>query len=417
MSAAQPSSGHEVAVTGLGAVTPIGVGVDAFAEGLAAGRPATRRLGLDVPADLGCPVDDVDPTSRLGRKLARQLDRSSRLGLLAVEEALANAGLTDDDGALTGADADRASIVMGNGVGSVLALLDEQQRLDEHGGDRVRPYLAVALPPNMTAGQAAIRHGLRGPCWVVATACAAGGDAIAQGFALLRAGIADVVVAGGAEAPIAPVVLASFGAAGALSGRVDDPATASRPFDVDRDGFVLGEGAGALVLERRDHAEARGATISALLAGVGSTTDAHHPTQPAPGGEGAARAIRTALAVGGLGPSDVDHVNAHGTSTQANDAAEADALRAALGEHVAEVAVTSTKSMIGHLFGAAGAVEAVATVLAVRDGVVHATASTEQLGVDLDVVLGEPRSRQVDVALSTSLGFGGHNAVLAFTRP
>lgn len=411
---------RDVAVTGLGAVTPHGLGTAALWKGLLDGTPRAATVGgvddLAMAVDFACEVPGFDPGDHLPRKLARQLDRSSQFGLVATAEALEGAGLVDGDGRLSGADRERTSIVMGTGLGSVLALLDEQHRLTERGADRVRPYLAVALPPNMTAGQAAIRHGMQGASLVVATACASGGDALGHGLDLIRAGRADVVVAGGAEAPIAPVTLASFAAAGALSRRRDDPATASRPFDVDRDGFVLGEGAGVVVLERADHARARGATIHALLAGHGATTDAHHATQPAPDGVAATRAIRLALAGAELSPGDVDHVNAHGTSTKANDAAEAAALRAALGDHAGEVVVTSTKSTIGHLFGAAGAVEAVATVLALREGVVPPTASTTTLDVDLEVVLARPRQVAVDVALSSSLGFGGHNAVLAFVR-
>ena len=410
----------DVAVTGLGAVTPLGVGVEPFWHGLLQGRTTAARVpdfaDLDLPVEFACRVGDFSPTDHLPRKLVRQLDPSSRFGLVAVAEALAHAGLLTDEGSLRGCDPERASVVMGTGLGSVLALLEEQERMTAAGTRRVRPYLAVALPPNMTAGQAAIRHGLRGPSAVLATACASGGDAIGYGRDLIAGGRADVVVAGGAEAPIAPVVLASFAAAGALSRRGDDPATASRPFDVDRDGFVLGEGAGVVVLERGDHARARGATIHAWLAGHASTTDAHHATQPAPDGIGAARAMALALAAADLAPSDVGHVNAHGTSTQANDAAEAAALRSVLGDHADNVPVTSTKSMIGHLFGAAGAAEAVATVMALRDGVIPATASTTKVDVDLDVVVDEPRTIAVDAAMSNSLGFGGHNAVLVLTR-
>ena len=410
----------DVAITGLGAITPFGPGVQAFWDGLLAGRSTAavveRFADLELPVGFACAVPEFEAGDHLPRKLVRQLDRSAQFGLIAVAEALTDAGLLGDDGVVAHADPERTSVVMGTGLGSVLALLDEQARLEARGADRVRPYLAVALPPNMTAGQAAIRHVMRGSAAVIATACASGGDAIGYGLDLIRAGRADVVVAGGAEAPISPVTLSSFAAAGALSRRAENPGGASRPFDVDRDGFVLGEGAGVVVLERADHARARGASVHALLAGHAATTDAHHATQPAPGGSGAARAIRLALAAADVAVTEVDHVNAHGTSTPANDAAEATALQAALGEHAREVVVTSTKSMIGHLFGAAGGVEAVATVLALRAGVIPPTASTANLGVDLDVVLDEPRKAGIEVALSNSLGFGGHNAVLVLTR-
>jgi 3-oxoacyl-[acyl-carrier-protein] synthase II len=409
----------KVAVTGLGAVTPFGVGVEALWEGVCSGRSTAgvveEYAELDLPVGIACRAQEFSPGDHLPRKLLRQLDRSSQFGLVAVGEALADAGLAGEGGRIDGAEPGRTGVVMGSGIGSVLALLDEQVRLEEHGAGRVRPYLAVALPPNMTAGQAAIRHGFQGPSCVIATACASGGDAIGYGRDLIASGKADVVVAGGAEAPIAPVVLATFAAAGALS-RAEEPSTASRPFDRGRDGFVLGEGAGAVVLERAEHARARGARVHAWLAGHAATTDAHHATQPAPGGSGAARAISIALATAGLDPADVDHVNAHGTSTQANDAAEAAALHTALGAAAGDVAVTSTKSMIGHLFGAAGAVEAVATVLALREGMIPPTATTRDVDVDLDVVLDTPRKLDCEVALSNSLGFGGHNSVLVLMR-
>ena len=425
------SDDQRVVVTGLGAVTAYGVGVEALFEGLLAGRSTGRRIECFDPSayavQIACEIPDFDPFAHLPRKLVRQLDPFAQYALVATAEALAAAGLLagrNDPGALRlpladGVDATRVSALVASGVGGLQEVTGQQDRLRESGPAKVRPYLAIALPPNMGGGQAAIRHGVKGPCYTVASACASGSDAIGSGLDLIRAGRADVVLAGGAEAPITPITIAGFGNAGALSRNNDDPAGASRPFDVGRDGFVTGEGAGMLVLERASHARARGAPILAELAGYGASNDAHHPTQPAEGGEGAIRALRLALADAELGPDDIDHVNAHGTSTQPNDAAESLALRTVLGSHADQVPVTSTKSAIGHLLGAAGGVEAVATVRAMNEELVPASLNLHEQdpACDVDVVRGEPRKVRIRAALSDSFGFGGHNAVLAFREP
>ena len=420
-----------VAVTGIGAVTPYGVGVDALWDGLVAGRPTagpiTRFDASGHPVRFACEVPAFDPYAHLPRKLVRQVDPFAQYALVAAEEALRGAGLLAADAggragdgaglAVQGVDADRAGTVVASGVGGLQEMTEQHARYLEGGADRVRPYLSIALPLNMAGGQVAMRHGLRGPSFAVVSACASGADAVGAGLDLLRAGRADVVVAGGAEAAINPLTMAGFAAARALSRRNDDPPAASRPFDVDRDGFVAGEGAGVVVLEREEHARARGARILALVAGYGVTNDAHHATQPAPGGEGAARALRAALQDADLGPDDVDHYNAHGTSTPSNDAAESQALRSVLGARADAAAVTSTKSAIGHLLGAAGGVEAVATVLAIAHGLVPPTQNLEHQdpACDVDVVADAPRPLRIRAALSGSFGFGGHNAVLALT--
>lgn len=412
-----------VAVTGLGAVTPYGTGVAPLWAGLVAGKqtagPVTRFDASRHPVRIACEVPaSFDAEAILPRKLLRQLDPFGQYAVVAADEALRDAGLVaGDDPALTGADPDRVGTLIASGVGGIDELTAQHRRLLDGGPGRVRPYLSIAMPVNMAGGQVAIRHGLRGPTFSVVSACASAADALGVALDLLRAGRADVVVAGGAEAAINPLTLAGFAAAGALSRRNDEPERASRPFDLARDGFVTGEGAAAVVLERAGHAAARGARVHAWLAGWGGTDDAFHPTRPAPGGEGAVRALRAALADAGLVPGDVDHVNAHGTSTPLNDAAEAAALRAVLGGHTDAVAVTATKSAIGHLLGAAGAVEAVATVCALESGLVPATLNLDDQdpACDLAVVRGGPRAGRCRAALSNSFGFGGHNTVLAFT--
>lgn len=414
----------EVVVTGLGAVTPYGCGVAALWEGLVGARPTARPItrfdAAGFPVRFACEVPAFDPFAHLPRRLVRQTDRFGQYALIAAEEALGQAGLLgqpDPSGLhipVTGADPQRVGTVIASGAGGVQEMTDQLDRLRTTGPDRVRPYLSIAMPINMGGGQVAIRHGLRGPSYSLVSACASAGDALGSALDLLRAGRADVVVAGGSEAAISPLTIAGFAAAGALSRRNDDPERASRPFDVERDGFVAGEGAGLLVLERAGHAAARGARPLAVLAGYGASNDAHHPSQPAPGGRGAVDALRLALADADLAPGDVEHINAHGTSTQLNDAAEAAAIRTVFGARTDEIPVTSTKSAIGHLLGAAGGVEAVATVETLAHAVVPPTQNLDERdpACHLDVVHAEPRATRPRVALSNSFGFGGHNAVL-----
>ena len=420
----------DVVVTGMGAVTPYGVGVQALVDGLYSGVPTARRISLfDASAHatkIACEVPGFKPATMLPPKLVSQLDRFAQFGLVAVEEALRHAGLLaareGDDGppsrwpVIAAVDSARVATLVTSSAGGVGQLTEQTARLIAGGPRMVRPFLTIAMPSDMASGQAAIRHGLRGPSFAVLSACASGSDAIGVGLDLIRSGRADVVVAGGAEATLIPVCVAAFGNAGALSRRNDDPARASRPFDIDRDGFVMGEGAGVIVLERAAHAAARGAAALAELAGYGVSDDAHHATQPHPDGEGASRALALALADAGAAPAEVDHVNAHGTGTPPNDRTEAKAIRAALGGHTDRVAVTSTKSAVGHMLGAAGAVEAIATITALREQRVPPTLNLEHQDPDcaLDVVAGKPRDVSIKLACSNSFGFGGHNAVLAF---
>lgn len=414
-----------VAITGIGAVSPHGIGVEALWQGLLEGRSAAAAItsfdatafGVRFACEVREPLDDLLP-----RKLVRQTDRFARMALVAAEEALFQAGLLGPDEdvpamrrLVRAVDSDRVACVVASGAGGMTEITEQHARLVAGGPGRVRPYLSIAMPLNMAAGQIALRHGLRGPASAVVSACASGADAIGTALDMIRAGRADVVVTGGAEAAINPLIMAGYDAAGAMSRRNDDPSGASRPFDRGRDGFVAGEGAGILVLERLGHASARGAQILALLAGYGATNDAHDPAQPAPGGEGAVRALRLALADAGLAAGDVDHVNAHGTSTVRNDAAEAAALHTVFGADMPPV--TAPKSSIGHLMGAAGAVEAIVAVRTLTGQMIPPTINLADADPDCDVpVVTTPTPTAVGVVASSSFGFGGHNAVLLLTR-
>lgn len=403
----------DVVITGVGAVTPHGLGAEALWDGVLAASAVARVDDPDEPAGVVTAVDGLAVLDLLPRKLAAQTDRSVHLALIAAREALRHAERIDDDDAVTGGDTGRIGVVMATGVGPVASLLDEQLRVAGGAGD-VRPYLAVTMPVNMAAGRVAQQYGLHGPALVVASACAAGTDAIGVALDMIRAGRADTVVAGGAEAPLRPLTIAAFRSAGALSRRTGAPGTASRPFDAGRDGFVLGEGAGVLVLESARSALARGAPVRGVVMGHGATNDAHHPTQPAPDGGGAVTAVRAALSDAGVGPRDVGHVNAHATSTPRNDEVEALVLRTVFGADIGRVPVTATKSTIGHLFGAAGAVEAIVALRAAAEGIVPPIANLVDVDpacADLDLVTGA-RAIEGDITLSTSFGFGGHNAAV-----
>ncbi|GLX17140.1 MULTISPECIES: beta-ketoacyl-[acyl-carrier-protein] synthase family protein [Streptomyces] len=401
-------SGADTAVTGLGLVTPGGVGTERSWEAVLAGR-ATAALdpALDgLPVRLSCRVPGFDPDALLGARRALRLDRFAQFALVAAAEAVADAGLSP----LTW-DGARVGVVLGCADGGPGTVEAQHRVLWEEGARRVSPLLLPMQLPNMLAGQTAIELGARGPNLVVATACASGATAIGVARDLLALDRCDIVLAGGSEAMLTPLVMAGFAAMGALSRREDDPATASRPFDAARDGFVAGEGAGVLVLERTADARARGARVRARIAGYGATADAHHVTSPDPQARGAEAALRAALAEAGAGPGDVCHVNAHGTSTPLNDLAEGLMLSRVL---TGDPLVTSTKGVTGHLLGAAGAVEAALAVLTVERSVVPATASLQELDPRLRLkVATAPTGVRVDLAISNSFGFGGQNAVLA----
>jgi len=399
-----------VAVTGLGALTPLGPDVAALEEGLLSGRSGVRLLHepefAALPARLAATVDLTD---RIDRVQARSLDRVQQVALVAAREAWADAGSPQ-------VEPERLAVVIGSGIGGALTILGQHDVLREHGPRRVSPHLVPMLMPNGPAAAVGLELGARGGVHCPVSACASGAEAIALALELLRSGRADVVVAGGAEACVHPLPLAGFAQMRALSTRHDSPEEASRPYDKSRDGFVLGEGAGVLVLERTEFAQARGARVHGHLAGAGLASDAHHVTAPDPAGTGAARSITAALQDAGVQATDIGHVNAHATSTPLGDLAEARALVIALGDH--RPPVTATKSCTGHLLGAAGAVEAIATVLALNHGVVPAIRNLDDPDddADVDAVRLVPRQHPHEVALTTSFGFGGHDVSLVLTR-
>ncbi|MEW2164651.1 beta-ketoacyl-[acyl-carrier-protein] synthase family protein [Streptomyces sp. NPDC007084] len=403
----------DAAVTGVGMVSCAGIGVPASwkrirdGEGTAAG-PVPALDG--TPADFGCAVPGFDAAKAVGRRKAWRLDRCNQFAIAAAAEALADAGL---DPATW--DGTRVGVVLGNGIGGAAAWEKQHNVLRDEGPLKVSPLLIPMLSINMSAGYVAMECGAHGPNFVTATACASGTTAIGMARELLRGGQCDIVVTGGTEAPLVPSIVSGFSQMGALSRRRDDQTRASRPFDADRDGFVPAEGAAVLVLERAEHAKARGARIRAMVSGYGASADAHHATAPDPRGAGAELAVRGALSDAHVTGADVTHVNAHGTSTPLNDVSEARMIRRVVGQHPA---VTSTKGVVGHALGAAGAIEAVATVLTIENGFVPPTANLESLDpeVDLDVVAKAGRELPVEVAVSNSFGFGGQNAVLVFTR-
>jgi 3-oxoacyl-[acyl-carrier-protein] synthase II len=402
-----------IAITGLGLVTPAGSTVDDFWTTLMAGQSTAATLQTDVDMTthsvrFGCAVRGLEDVGFLTPKESRRMDPFARFGVTAALSAYQDAGSPT-------ADPYRTAIVVGNAVGGRQTTDAEVGNYFLHGPHRVSPLLPLVSMPNAAAALLAMRLGWHGPALTIATTCASGADAIGHAMLMLRDRRADVVIAGGAESTLSPVTLAAFGNLNAVSARNDEPELASRPFDVDRDGFVMGEGAGFVVLERQEDARARGAQIYGLVAGYGSTSDAYHLAMPLPDGSAAIAAMQGAIADAGLGPSDFAHINAHGTSTQRNDQAEANALAKVFGP--SGPPVTSTKSVIGHLIGAAGAVEAIAAVLSNRHAVVPPTANHERLepGMEIDVVHRSPRAITPGPALSNSFGFGGHNGCLVVT--
>lgn len=408
------TNGRRVVVTGLGATTPLGGDVDSTWKAALAGQSGARPLPqewlerYDLSVHFACSLA-VPPSQVLPRHEAKRLDPSGQYAMIAAREAWADAGAPEIDG-------ERLGAVVATGIGGVWTLLDAYDVLKESGPRRVLPMTVPMLMPNGAAGAVAIEFGARAGAHSPVSACASGAEAMAYALDMIRTGRADVVLAGGAEAAIHPLPIAGFASMRALSTRNDSPETASRPYDTTRDGFVLGEGAGVVVLESAEHAEARGARVYAELLSAGLTSDAHHIAAPDPEGLGATRAMRAALASGGVDVSEVVHVNAHATSTPAGDIAESAAIGAVLGEHTGSVAVSATKSMTGHLLGAAGAVEGILSVLALHHGQAPATTNLTDLdpAIDLDVVTGGPREIGRGVALNNSFGFGGHNVAVAF---
>ena len=401
-----------VVVTGMGAITPIGNDVESFWQGL---KDKTVGIGpityfdtTDYKCKLAAEVKGFDPKQYMDAKAARRMEAFSQFAVAASKEALEQSGIDMEK-----EDPYRVGVCVGSGIGSLQAMEKDVKKLNEKGPSRVNPLLVPLMISNMAAGNVAIQFGLKGKCFNVVTACATGTHSIGEAFRSIQYGEADVMVAGGAEASITPIGIAGFTSLTALN-TTEDASRASIPFDEDRNGFVMGEGAGVVVLESLEHAKARGANILAEVVGYGATCDAFHITSPAEDGSGAARAMENAMKHAGMAAEDIDYVNAHGTSTNHNDLFETKAIRLALGDHAEKVKINSTKSMIGHLLGAAGGVEFITCVKSIQDGFVHATVGLEKPGegCDLDYTMGDGVSMNVDVAISNSLGFGGHNASL-----
>ncbi len=408
---------ERVVITGLGAITPLGIGIDKFWEGQMAGRSGvsliTRFDTTNYPVKIAGEVRDFDPADFMEKKEAKRMDRFAQYAVATAGMALKDAGLD-----LEKVSAERVGVIIGSGIGGIETFEEQVRTLHEKGPGRVSPFFIPMMISDMASGQVSIIYGAKGPNQNTVTACATGTHSIGDSFKIIQRGDADVMICGGTEAAVSPMAVAGFSAARALSQRNEAPQEASRPFDKERDGFVIGEGAGVLILESLKHALSRGARIYAEVVGYGSSGDAYHITDPAPGGEGAARAMAMALRDAQLQPSEVDYVNAHGTSTEKNDLFETLAIKRTFGEAARKLAVSSTKSMIGHLLGAAGGVEAVATTLAIYHGMIPPTINyhTPDPECDLDYVPNKPRQKQIEAALSNSFGFGGHNAVLAFRR-
>jgi 3-oxoacyl-[acyl-carrier-protein] synthase II len=401
-----------VAVTGMGVKTPAGQDLHTFWETVRAGTPTAGPIQAfdtsDQPVHFACEVRDFDPSPYFNTKEVRRQDRVAQLGLGAAADAHEDAGDL-------GADPGRCAVIAATGIGGLHTLEENSRAYFERGPSRVSPFFVPMMMPNATAGVISMRYGWTGPALCIATACAAGTNAIGEGARLIRDGSADVVLAGGTEFPLTPITLAAFARMGALSSRNDDPQRASRPFDADRDGFVIAEGAAFFVLESVERARSRGARIYGEVAGYGRNADAYHITAPSPGGTGAAACMQQAIDDAGLQPGDIGHINAHGTSTPLNDAAEAEGIRKVFGDDTPPV--TSTKGVFGHMIAGAGAAEAVVALLSIRDGVAPPTANFERLGEDiqLDIVAGQARDIGSKPVLSNSFGFGGHNATLVLT--
>lgn len=409
--------GRRVVVTGLGTVNPIGRDVDSFWSAAVAGRSGVGQItafdASGMRATIAAEVPDFDPEEYIERKEARRLDRYDQFFLASTHQALVDSGIhyeEDDPEAL------RAGVVVGSGIGGMISFQEGIDTMRARGHDRVSPLAITQIISNMAAGLVSIRYHLYGPNTCAVTACAASANAIGDAAEIIKRGAADVMVAGGGEAPVCEFAVAGFGQARALSTRNDDPEHASRPFDLNRDGFVMGEGAATLVLEEREHALARGAKIYAELVGYGMSADGYHITLPRPGGAGAARAMQNALDDAGVRAEDVDYINAHGTSTEANDSTETAAIKTVFGETAYSIPVSSTKSMTGHLLGGAGALEALVCILAIRDGIVPPTINyeTPDPECDLDYVPNVARTVAVKTAMTNSFGFGGHNVSLVF---
>ncbi len=407
---------NRVVVTGLGVVTPIGIGKENFWSAAKAGTNGIGRITRFDPTGYTCQIAgevlDFDPVQFIDKKETKRMDRYTQFALAAARLAL-------DDANLKNFDSSRAGVFVGAGIGGMETLHNQYEKLFTKGPSRISPFFIPMMIANMAAGNIAIAFKLQGPCECIVTACASGTNSIGDAYRSIQRGEADVMLAGGSEAAISPAGVAGFASMKALcSDHNDDPAHASRPFDKNRSGFVMGEGAGIVVLEKLEHALERGAHIYAEIVGYGRNDDAYHITTPAPGGTTQAKCMQLALEDANLKPEDIDYINAHGTSTQFNDRGETEAIKILFGDHAKNLAVSSTKSMTGHMLGAAGGVEAVATVLSIEENIVHPTINyeTQDEGLDLNYVPNFAQKKQIFAALTNSFGFGGHNACLAFKK-
>ncbi len=408
---------RRVVVTGMGCICPVGNNVGESWDALLAGKSGAGLITLfDASRNktrFAAEVKGFDAAAAFGAREARKMDRFTQFATAATMEALENSGLKIDE-----TNRDRIGILIGTGIGGIGTLMEQVEVMRERGADRVSPFLIPMMISDSAAGMLAIRVGARGPNMAIATACASGNNAIGDAVETIRRGSADAMIAGGSEASLVPLAMAGMNVMGALSTRNDDPQTASRPFDKDRDGFLMGEGAGILILEALEHAQARGANILCELNGYGTTDDAHHISAPAENGAGAAISMKLALENANLNITDIDYINAHGTSTPLNDKSETAAIKTVFGEQAYNIPVSSTKSMTGHLLGASGAVEAVFSIMAIREGILPPTINyqTPDPQCDLDCVPNQPRKVSAKHVMSNSFGFGGHNATLVFSR-
>ena len=404
-----------IVITGMGAISPVGLTMDTTWRNLLNGSSGIERISSFDPEGLDTTiageVNGFDATDYIPRKEARRMDRFVQLAVAATIEAVEHAEIK-----INANNCERVSVIIASGIGGIITLSEQIGILEGKGASRINPFLVPMMLPDMASGQVSIYLGAKGPNFATVSACSSSADALGQAFELLRNGRADVALAGGAEAAICPIGVAGFNACRALSKRNHEPQKASRPFDAQRDGFVIGEGAAVLVLETIDNAAMRNVVPIAEIVGYGSTADAYHITQPAPGGEGGARAMRLALEEAGLKPHEIDYINAHGTSTPLNDKYETMAMKLVFGEDIYKIPISSTKSMIGHLLGASGAVEAAVAVMSISEGVVHPTINLEEPDpdCDLDYTPHVSRRGKIRTAMSNSFGFGGHNASLVF---
>ena len=409
---------NRVVVTGLGVLSPVGIGKEKFWSALTSGTNGIKKISLfdaaEYTSQIAGEVTDFDPAQFIDKKEIKRMDRYTQFALAATKLAVDDAKLDVEK-----IDGERAGVFVGTGIGGMSTLHNQYEKLFAKGPSRISPFFIPMMIANMAAGNIAIAYKLRGPCECIVTACASGTNAIGDAFRTIQRGETDIMFAGGTEAAISPAGVAGFAQMKALcSDHNDDPAHASRPFDKNRSGFVMGEGAGIIVLESLEHAVNRGAHIYAEIAGYGRNDDAYHITTPAPGGKTQAKCMKLALDDAGLAPEEIDYVNAHGTSTHFNDQSETEAIKILFGEHAYKLAVSSTKSMTGHMLGAAGGIEAVATVLSIETGVIHPTINyeTPDEGLDLNYVPNVAQNRTVNAAISNSFGFGGHNACVAFKK-